>query len=814
MSDYDFTIEAARFHLLQANTFVFVGFFRDDNPQQRVVRVYIDDKEVQTTITLREGSDVRRRYIQYHKNVGQEITGIVRLSEGWETIKELKIVSCLEDERVTVYSYTGKQLRKLKNTLAGNLEMKRIEEDELILTGWVASASIVNIELYNGKQRLPIEVIRGYRKDVVEYYYELDETSLVGYEIRISSDSLHKVRLTLSSDNKKMTYKISVDDIRSGKAIQDNSNVLKKALEYYSHNGFKRTVRKICRKVHRRNETVTYREFQKKYSVTKEQLEKQRQTRFPYEPKFSIAIPLYKTKERYLKELLDTILNQTYPNWELCLADGSGESDNLEAFLKPYMERDDRIKYCILQENRGIAGNTNAALDMSTGDYIILCDHDDLLSLDALYECAHAINQNREIDVLYSDEDKVDMTSQRFFEPHFKSDYNIDLLCTMNYICHIFVVRRQVYDKVGGFESRFDGAQDHDFVLRCTESAKQVYHIPKVLYHWRCHEASTSSNPESKLYAFENGCKAVKAHYDRINVPATVEQGPFYGMYRTRYQWREEPLLSIIIPNKDHADDLSKCIQSILQKSIYKNYEIIVVENNSTQDETFAYYKQIEQLKNVTVIYYEGEFNYSRINNFGANHAKGDYYLLLNNDTEMIEPDGIKEMMDICMRDDVGIVGARLFFGDNTIQHAGVIIGFGGMAGHAFIGQDREDNGYFSRIISVQDLSAVTAACLLVKKSVFEEVGGLEEEFKVAFNDIDFCLKVRRIGKLVVYNPYATFYHYESKSRGQENSAEKVARFNSEVALFGRRWESVLKDGDPYYNMNLTLDKADFSLKE
>ncbi len=416
--------------------------------------------------------------------------------------------------------------------------------------------------------------------------------------------------------------------------------------------------------------------------------------------------------------------------------------------------------------------------------------------------------------MFYSDEDKVDMSGKKFFEPHFKSDYNIDLLCTMNYICHLFVVRKDVMEQAGLFESCYDGAQDHDFILRCTEKAEHIVHVPKVLYHWRCHAQSTSENPESKLYAFENGCKAVKAHYDRIGIPAEVEQGPFYGMYRTHYLWKEQPLVSILIPNKDHVADLKKCMDSIEEKSTYRNFEFIIVENNSTEEETFAYYKEIEKRDNVRVLYYKEEFNYSRINNFGVKEANGEYVLLLNNDTEMIEPDSIKEMLDVCMRPDVGIVGAKLIFEDNTIQHAGVIIGFGGIAGHAFIGQDRDDNGYFSRILSVQDLSAVTAACLMVRKSVFHEVEGLDEEFKVAFNDIDFCLKVRKAGYLVVYNPYAQFYHYESKSRGQEDSADKVARFQQEIGLFGEHWGDILEKGDPYYNPNLTLDKADFSLKE
>ena len=589
-----------------------------------------------------------------------------------------------------------------------------------------------------------------------------------------------------------------------------------KGVRYLKHYGVKEFFIRLQEKME--SENVPYEPWYEHHKATEETLRRQRKQSAAWKgaPRVSIVVPLYCTNETFLREMIGSVQAQSYENWELCLADGSPKEEavRLEAVVRECAGEDTRICYRRLEKNLGIAGNTNEALKMADGDFVVLTDHDDLLSPEALYQCAKAVQKEPQTDVIYSDEDKVDMSGKKFFEPHFKSDYNIDLLCTMNYICHLFVVRKDVMERAGLFESCYDGAQDHDFILRCTEKAEHIVHIPKVLYHWRCHAQSTSENPESKLYAFENGCKAVKAHYDRIGIPAEVEQGPFYGMYRTHYLWKEQPLVSILIPNKDHVADLKKCMDSIEEKSTYRNFEFIIVENNSTEEETFAYYKEIEKRDNVRVLYYKEEFNYSRINNFGAKEANGEYVLLLNNDTEMIEPDSIKEMLDVCMRPDVGIVGAKLIFEDNTIQHAGVIIGFGGVAGHAFIGQDRDDNGYFSRIISVQDLSAVTAACLMVRRSVFDEVEGLNEEFKVAFNDIDFCLKVRKAGYLVVYNPYAQFYHYESKSRGQEDSADKVARFQQETGLFGERWGELLENGDPYYNPNLTLDKADFSLKE
>lgn len=812
MAERDFVAECIRLHVQDKKQLIIRGFFPEDNPEKRTLKVYVNQKEMPISIICTEGSEVRRRYLHYRMNVGQEITASLQLPE--EAVTDFKVCSCLGTEETEVFHANRKQFEKLVHHLDSNLEMERFEENQFILTGWSAAGEETACKVIVDGTEVSTEVHWKYRKDVVDVIPELSSDAKCGFEIYVPDKGGSKLTLKLSADGRESTYVATLDKIRHGENGQDTANIFQKTLRYWKNYGLKNTIKKVCQKLSGQRDYGNYEDFLKKYGVKEEELARQRQEVFENGPCFSIAVPLYQTKEKYLREMIESVQAQTYTNWELCLADGSGREHSLQSVVGEYIAKDKRIKYCLLDSNEGIAGNTNEALKMADGDFVVLTDHDDLLSPEALYQCAKAVQKEPQTDVIYSDEDKVDMSGKKFFEPHFKSDYNIDLLCTMNYICHLFVVRKDVMERAGLFESCYDGAQDHDFILRCTEKAEHIVHIPKVLYHWRCHAQSTSENPESKLYAFENGCKAVKAHYDRIGIPAEVEQGPFYGMYRTHYLWKEQPLVSILIPNKDHVADLKKCMDSIEEKSTYRNFEFIIVENNSTEEETFAYYKEIEKRDNVRVLYYKEEFNYSRINNFGAKEANGEYVLLLNNDTEMIEPDSIKEMLDVCMRPDVGIVGAKLIFEDNTIQHAGVIIGFGGVAGHAFIGQDRDDNGYFSRIISVQDLSAVTAACLMVRRSVFDEVEGLNEEFKVAFNDIDFCLKVRKAGYLVVYNPYAQFYHYESKSRGQEDSADKVARFQQEIGLFGERWGELLENGDPYYNPNLTLDKADFSLKE
>lgn len=587
---------------------------------------------------------------------------------------------------------------------------------------------------------------------------------------------------------------------------------IQKGLRYLKHYGVKEFLIRLSERME--PEEVPYGPWREQYCVKEEDLVRQRNHRFSCSPKISVVVPAYRTPEVFLRQMIETLEQQSYPNWELVIGNASPEDETMARVLKEYTEKDTRVKNILIPENIGIAENTNAALAAATGEFVGFMDHDDLLSADALFEIAIRLEKDPSIDVFYTDEDKVRTDLSEYFQPHFKPDFNQDLLCTVNYICHLFVAKRELVEKVGMLRSEFDGAQDYDFIFRCTEEAEKICHIPKILYHWRCHEDSTAENPESKQYAFEAGRRAIEAHYQRKGIHATVENGEFLGLYRTKYILDEKPLISIIIPNKDHIDDLDRCVQSILKKSSYPNLEFIIVENNSTEEKTFAYYEKLQkECSKVQVYYYKGNFNYSKINNFGVQYAKGKYLLLLNNDTEMINDDCIEELLGYCTRSDVGIVGARLYYEDDTIQHAGVVIGFGGIAGHCFVQQPRGNTGYCHRIICAQDYSAVTAACMMVKRSVFEEVGGLTEELAVAFNDIDFCMKVRQKGYLVVYNPYAELYHYESKSRGLEDTPEKQERFHKEIQTFETRWPEILKNGDPYYNPNLSLETQNFSLK-
>nr|WP_283245069.1 glycosyltransferase family 2 protein [Qiania dongpingensis] len=547
-------------------------------------------------------------------------------------------------------------------------------------------------------------------------------------------------------------------------------------------------------------------------------------------PCFSIIVPLYRTPQKFLCDMIESVMSQTYQNWELCMADGSGDrgetdfdSYGITEVLKNYQKEDARIRFLTLQENEGIAGNTNAALSIATGDYIVLLDHDDLLTEDALFECARRINQEaaagKNADVLYSDEDKLTYKNKKEFyiDPHFKPDFNPDLLRSMNYISHLFVAKRDLIEGVGGFRQEFDGAQDYDFIFRCVEQASNVCHIPRVLYHWRISAQSTAEDPQKKMYAFEAGARAIKAHCLRVGIgEVKVKQNEVLGAYRVVYPVKGRPKVSVIIPNKDHSDDLRVCVQSVLEKASYKNVEVIVAENNSTEEKTFQCYREFEtRYDNIKIVIWKSDkgFNFSAINNYAASFAEGEYLLFLNNDTEFINEDCIEEMLGFCQRDDVGIVGAKLFYADDTIQHAGVVVGYGGIAGHTFIGFHKSEKTYFLRAFCAQDYSAVTAACMMTKRSIFEEVGGFYEGLAVAFNDIDYCMKVRSLDKLVVFNPFAQLYHYESKSRGIEDTPEKVIRFEHEVETFRERWAEILEKGDPYYNPNLTLLNSDFSLR-
>ena len=536
-------------------------------------------------------------------------------------------------------------------------------------------------------------------------------------------------------------------------------------------------------------------------------------------PTISILTPLYNTPEPYLREFLDSFVDQTAPNGQLCLADASdAEHDAVKRIVEEYQAKNQRIVYRKI-ENKGIAANTNAAASLATGDYLALADHDDILAPHAMYTMGKAILQLRERGepdgFLYSDEALFSKSIQRPIVAHFKPDYAPDYLLCCNYICHLAVFQKALWDAVGGERPECDGSQDHDLFLRLIEQVGGAAHVPQVLYYWRVHAGSTSGGTEAKPYVAAAAKKALADHLARTGRTGTVEDGLFPSTYRVKWDIEGDPKVSILIPNKDHTDDLEKCLQSIWKKTTWDNYEVIVIENNSTDPATFAYYEKAKQrydgLRVVT--YPEKGFNFSGINNFGRKAAAGDYLLLLNNDVEVRNGDWLTELLRQCAhKGGAAICGAMLYYPDETLQHAGVITGLGGYAGHSHKYKQKGGSGYLFRIATVQDFSAVTGACLLVKASVYDEVGGLDEQFAVAFNDVDFCLRVRDAGCRIAWTPYAELTHYESKSRGgDEKDPAKAARFAAEqqrlYTIHGK--ENILDD--PYYNPNLTRDREDFS---
>lgn len=547
-------------------------------------------------------------------------------------------------------------------------------------------------------------------------------------------------------------------------------------------------------------------------------------TLFPNMVKISILTPVYNTPEKFLRDMIESVMNQTYQNWQLCLADGSDDAHSYVGdIIKEYQDKDGkgRISYQKLKVNDGISGNTNECLKMADGEYIGLFDHDDILHPEALYVYVKAINEQG-ADYIYCDETTFHGSSIDHMETmHFKPDYAVDTLRANNYICHFSVFKRSLLDGTELFRKEFDGSQDHDMILRLTDEAKNIVHIPRILYYWRSHAGSVASGIEAKTYAIEAARGAVADHlrrhgYKHFKITSTKA---FETIFKISYEIEGRPKISIVIPNCDHVEDLRRCITSIKEKSTWDNYEIIVVENNSKTQKIRDYYKELEKepwASFVKVVDFgkHDKFNYSDVMNFGISKADGDYLVLLNNDIQIITVNWMEELLMYAQRSDVGAVGAKLYFPDRKIQHAGVILGLGAhrTAGHSHYGMEGTNLGYMGRLCYAQDMSAVTGACLMISRAKYDEVGGLDPSFAISLNDVDLCLKLRKAGYLNVFTPFAEAYHHESASRGLDDFGEKAERYNRESEQFKTKWKDVLEKGDPYYNKNFTLDRSDFSV--
>ncbi|EEI56512.1 glycosyltransferase, group 2 family protein [Enterococcus faecalis ERV65] len=587
----------------------------------------------------------------------------------------------------------------------------------------------------------------------------------------------------------------------------------KKGFKYMAKNGISHTIQRA--KIEKLRNQASYPNWLARNEVLDIEAMTQEIATFHYQPKISIAMPVYNVEEKWLRLCIDSILNQVYTNWELCMADDASTDPNVKKILTEYQQLDERIRVVFREQNGHISEATNSALAIATGEFVALLDNDDELAINAFYEVVKVLNENPELDLIYSDEDKIDMDGNRS-DPAFKPDWSPDLLLGTNYISHLGVYRRSILEEIGGFRKGYEGSQDYDLVLRFTEKTtkERIKHIPKVLYYWRMLPTSTAVDQGSKGYAFEAGLRAVQDALVRRGINGHATHGAANGLYDVYYDIESEKLVSIIIPTKNGYKDVQRCVSSIIEKTTYQNYEIIMADNGSTDPKMHELYAEFEQqlpgrffVESIDI-----PFNFSTINNRAAKKAHGEYLLFLNNDTEVITENWLTLMVSFAQQERIGCVGAKLLYPNNTVQHAGVILGLGGVAGHGHYGYPHGDLGYFGRLAINVNYSAVTAACLLMKKADFDAVGGFEEAFTVAFNDVDLCLKVQALGRDNVWLHEAELYHFESQTRGYDDKGKKKKRFEQEKVMMEEKWGPLIEN-DPFYNPNLTRDIPNFSLR-
>lgn len=685
------------------------------------------------------------------------------------------------------------------------------EGANIVITGWAYSEKDKKVNI-NIRDICNVDIETVQRVDIFHAYHQRQEALNSGFVIKIPFTK--KVEMIFTTDDERLVCKFSTKGKPKPQRISKikilalrilsiiNPYRIIRFIKFLMDNGIKETLLKIKSKLTKAAlDGISYDNWFRRQLITPKGAEIQRKFKFDYSPKISLVVADINENGKYIDKMVESVLNQTYINWELFIPSKEINEEKLIEALKIYSNKDNRINVKFL------VNNANELLKEVTGDFIGLIGSNDLLTKDALFEMVKAINNNKKVDFIYSDEDKINEDESRYLEPNFKPDWSPDTFRSYNYIGNFTIFSRNLLDEVGYLNNEYKNHKEYDMYLRLIEKANKIYHIARVLYHNRISENNVEENSLSE----ECGKEVLENHLKRIGLDASVSNGLITNTYKINYKIKNEPKVSIIIPNKDEVDTLKTCINSILNKSTYTNYEIIIVENNSVSKEIFNYYDEISKIDNIKVVIWKDDFNYSAINNFGFNKTNGDYIVLLNNDIEVISEDWIEEMLMYAQRDDIGIVGAKLYYPDDTVQHAGVILGIGGVAGHSHANFERNDDGFEGRLKIVQNLSAVTAACLMIRRNVYEEINGLNEDLAVAFNDIDFCLKVRKKGYLIVFSPYAEMYHYESKSRGKDDTKEKSARFESEIKTFHNTWGLWIRD--PYYNDNLTLDKEDFSLR-
>ena len=703
-------------------------------------------------------------------------------------------------------------------------EIVRFSSDNvLFIKGWCAdmyTKSIPEIIIEHDPNIIFVQKKNIFRGDVNSAYNISMELSC-GFKILVKTKNIYEGKIYIRFFFDKQEKKVVLDLKKKychlcevGNPLQVPFLMYQKGLKYIKNYGINKTFRHIKNRIVNKN--TLYNKWIKKCETklwdTNEEILSEID-KFVYKPKISIIVPVYDVDEKWLRNCLNSVENQYYPNWELCIADDHSSDPQIRSILDEYVNNDPRIKVIYRNKNGHISEASNTALSLATGEYIGLLDNDDELSDKALYEVVKLINEKKLVDLVYSDEDKIDKKGHRS-DPYFKSDWAPDSIMSGNYICHFSVLSKKIIDEVGGFRKGFEGAQDYDLILRVTEKTSHIYHIPKILYHWRTLKTSTAKVAGSKNYAFIAGKKALESALERRKLEGVVREGAFPGIYNVDYNITEKKMVSIIIPTRDNVEDLKKCVDSIIVKTSYQLFEIIIADNGSVNQETLVFFKQysIKYPNIFKVIRIDIPFNYAKINNIAEKSAKGDFLLFLNNDTEVISDNWLTKLVSYAQLDHIGAVGAKLYYPDDTVQHAGVVVGIGGSAGHIHYHFPRCDNGYFGKLVSNTNFLAVTGACLMVKKTIFDNINGFDENFEVAFNDVDLCIRIYEKGYFNVWLHDVELYHFESKSRGYEDNAEKKKRFTKEINLLRNKWLKYIVS-DPFYNINLTKKRSDFSLE-
>lgn len=799
----------------------------------------------QITISIKENNkyqiqkmsreDVKNAFQEYEQ---AKCSGFKLIIDNTENLNEITLIF-KDNHQEIIYNININEIR-VKNTkdqaekevvevvksnsIKYNIDEYKIEKNQLIIKGWAFSNSeskqlkisiLDNIE-YQTEKVDRIDVFNNFNKN---------QCLKSGFIIRVHTNNKRNINLVLKLEKTKekvsLTFNVKqikkytrVQKIQRVKSLLNNTN-LKKFILYIKKNGIKKAIIKAKDKFNgniKNDFSELYNNWIKEnesYDVNKINAELEN---FRHSPKISIIMPVYNVEEKWLRKCIESVQNQYYRNWELCIADDKSTYDYIRPLLEGYMLKDNRIKVVFREVNGHISKASNSALELADGEYIALLDNDDELPPFALYEVVKLINEKPDADLIYSDEDKIDEKGNRI-DPHFKPDWSPDTLLSSNYISHLGVYRTSIIKKIGGFRVGYEGSQDYDLILRFTEKTNNIYHISKVLYHWRMVEGSTALGGENKGYAYKAGLKALEDAIFRRKYDARVVEAKDVPYYNVIFNYYKEDFVSIIIPTRDRADILETCLESIYTKSIFKNYEIIIVDNGSIEEETFRLFsKYKEDYANFRVIKVDIPFNYSKLNNEGVKVAKGNLLLFLNNDIEVISKDWLDKMVGQARRSEIGVVGSKLYYPNNRIQHAGVVLGMGGIAGHAHLMADKYEFGYYARLKVNYNYSAVTGACMMIKRTVFEQVGGFEENLAVAFNDIDLCIRIMNEGYYNIHLADVELYHHESISRGKEDSEDKLRRFNLEIKYMTDKWKDVLEN-DLYYNKNLSLNDNNFAIK-